>query len=126
MNILKLINIAKDVSMLSDHHSHQIGAVVFDKRGKVVSISNNFLYKTHPEYSRLNALKTLHAEAGAILKIRNKTDLSGHNVLIFRQTKDGKMANAKPCEGCMKLIRLYGLKKIYYTRDDQVWEENVS
>lgn len=122
----KLLKIAKAASLKSDHHSHKMGAVIFDKRYRLVSVSCNFLFKTHPVYTRLNALKTLHAEAGAILKIHNKVDLKGLSVLIYRQLKDGTLANAKPCPGCMKLIKLYGIKKVYYTNENRVWEEIVT
>jgi deoxycytidylate deaminase len=30
------------------------------------------------------------------------------------------MCNAKPCVDCLKLIRLYGIKKIYYSNEQGV------
>lgn len=120
MKLDKLLKAARLVALTSDHHSHKMGAVLFEGKGNILSVSCNFLYKTHPEYSRLNPLKTLHAEAAAILKIRHKTDLNGKSLLILRENKAGNMCNAKPCVDCLKLIRLYGIKKIYYSNEQGV------
>lgn len=122
MNLPKLLKLAREASLRSDHHSHLIGCVIADRKGRVISAANNFLYKTHPKYA-VNSLKTLHAEGAAILKTKHKDHLHGSIILTYRELQDGTMANARPCPDCMKLIKLYGIKKIYYTKDNQLLEE---
>lgn len=120
MNIIRILAEAKRVSQTSDHHSFSMGAVIFDKKGRIVSSRSNYLFKTHPEYRKLDEFKTLHAEAASILSIRHKIDLTGMSILVYRELKDGTLANAKPCDVCMKMINNYKLKEIWYTNDDGV------
>jgi deoxycytidylate deaminase len=51
----------------------------------------------------------------------NKTDL-----YVVRIRTDGLLGNAKPCAECMNAIRCAGIRRVYYTTDDQTLQrENV-
>lgn len=117
MNLPKILSIAKDASKLSDHHSHSIGCAVFDRKGRVLAIGCNKLHHTHPFLRRYNKHKTMHAETNAIFSIRHKHDLKGTSILVYRETKDGELAMAKPCEMCISIIKLFGIKRIFYTSE---------
>lgn len=94
-------------------------AIIYDKRGKVLSIGKNSYVKTHPIMAR-HAEKVgrphkifLHAEVHAIIKCR---DLSkAHAIHVFRYDKEGNPANAKPCPVCMSAISEAGIKIIEFT-----------
>ena len=121
MRLDRVKDLAKKVSLTSDHHSHKIGAVI--TKGKaVLAARSNWLFKTHPVYNKINELKTLHAEASAILSARHKNDLQGATIIVYRDLKNGSLANARPCDDCQKLMRAYGIKKMIYTKDN-IWME---
>jgi len=115
MNIPKILSIARKASEKSDHPMFKLGCVITDRKGRIYSISSNHHLKTHPIYNRIAPLKTLHAEASAILSIRHKADFSKLHLFVYREYKDGTLALAKPCEYCTKLIKNYGIKNIWYT-----------
>ena len=53
-------------------------------------------------------------------------DLSKASIFIYRETKDGRKALARPCPCCQKLLRQYGIRHIYYTGNDSlVYEEFI-
>lgn len=99
---------------------HNITAIIYDKRGRVLSIGKNSYVKTHPlQYKHACAAglpekKFLHAEVHAIVKCKNLS--KAYSIFISRYTKDGLPANAKPCKVCMSAIREAGIKVVEYTR----------
>ncbi len=125
MNWPKLFSTAREASICSDHDQHKLGCVIFDKRGKVISVGHNLLNKTHPLLRRYDAFKTLHAEASALLFYKHPEHFKGASLLVYRETKNGKLANARPCHMCTKLIKLYGLKRVYYTNDQGIHHYEV-
>lgn len=98
---------------------HNITAIIYDKRGKVLSIGKNSYVKTHPEQKRyaekvgLVHKEFLHAELAAIIKCRNMD--KAHKIIVYRYTKDGKPALAKPCKSCHAAIIDSGIKVIEHT-----------
>lgn len=99
---------------------HQITAVVRDKRGRTLSVGRNSYVKTHPlmhRASQATGSKShrvyLHAEVAAILKLRDWS--KAHSIEVFRFTKDGKPALAKPCACCQFVIQQTGIKKVIHT-----------
>lgn len=107
------------VILLSMEHKHNITAIIYDKRGRPLSIGKNSYHKTHPlqvkmaEKVGLPEKRYLHGEIDAIVKCK---DLSkAHKIVIMRYTKDGKPANAKPCAICQAAIALTPIKIIEHT-----------
>lgn len=94
-------------------------AVIYDKRGKVISVGQNSYVKTHP-LQALHAVKAgmpdkqfLHAEIHAIVKCK---DLSrAHKIFVSRWDKKGRPALAKPCPVCMSAIESAGIEIIEHT-----------
>lgn len=113
---------AKAVSELSDYPIHQIGCVVV-KGHRIVSSGHNHKHKCNPLQAKLDTEKygvacpgKLHAEIMALLPlIRDKVDLKGASIYIYRQHKNGTLAMARPCSICEKVIKELGIKKIFYT-----------
>ena len=96
----------------------QITAVIFDKRGRVLSIGQNSYVKTHPLQAHyaskvgLDPKIYLHAEVAALVKLRKGKP---HKILIERFGKKGQPLTAKPCPICEQAIRQAGIKRIEYT-----------
>jgi tRNA(Arg) A34 adenosine deaminase TadA len=98
---------------------HDVTAIIYDKRGRVISIGKNSYYKTHP-MQVLHAKKSgkpdavfLHAEIAAITKCKDLD--KAHKIFVIRHTKDGKPALAKPCPICESAIRAANIKHIEHT-----------
>ncbi len=104
--------------MASKQRQH-ITAIIYDKRGRVISIGQNSYVKTHPLQAK-HATKTgnpdkqfLHAEIHAIAKCR---DLGkAHSIFVSRWTRDGQPAMAKPCDVCASAIEAAGIKLVTHT-----------
>jgi len=104
---------------MPSHKQHNITAIIYDKRGRVLSIGKNSYVKTHP-YQKELACKCgfpdrifIHAEIQAILKCKNLTQ--AHKIFVSRYSIAGKPMNAKPCPICEEAIRLAGIKHVKYT-----------
>ena len=98
---------------------HDLTAIIYDKRGRVLSIGKNSYVKTHPIMQRL-AKHTdnphrifLHAEVSAILKCDRLED--AHKIVVFRFDKKGNPVNAKPCEICQSAIKATNIKIVEHT-----------
>lgn len=94
-------------------------AIIYDKRGRVLSIGQNSYIKTHPMQAK-HALKAglpdkqfLHAEVHAIIRC---LDLSkAHRIFVSRFDSNGNPVLAKPCPVCMSAIKAAGIKEIVHT-----------
>lgn len=96
-----------------------ITAIIYDKKGRVLSIGKNSYVKTHPMQAAyavkagLPEKQFLHAELAAIIKCK---DLSkAHSILVTRVSKSGNFANAKPCPICAMALKEAGIKNIRWT-----------
>ena len=98
---------------------HHVTAIIFDKRGRPLSIGQNSYIKTHPlqlkmaEKVGLPEKKFVHAEVHSIIKCR---DLSkAHKIVVMRYNKNGEPVNAKPCKICEQAIALTPITVIEHT-----------
>lgn len=116
---------AKIVSTMSDFDRVHIGCVVTDGSHRIISSGCNST-KTHPLQKQLNKERfdldsnhSLHAETAALLPLmKEDVDFSRVEIYTHRNFKDGRLAMARPCVSCMKLIKDLGVKKIWYTTTD--------
>ena len=98
---------------------HSLTAVIYDKRGKVLSVGQNSYVKTHPLQAKFAKKvgqpykQVLHAEVAAIIKCRDLT--KAHRISIFRFDKSGRPALARPCEVCQSAIAASGIQVIEHT-----------
>jgi len=97
----------------------ELTAIIYDKRGKVLSIGKNSYCKTHPlqkfhaEEAGLPDKIYLHAEVHAIVKCKNLD--KAHKIVIMRYDTDGTPKPAKPCPVCVSAIRAAGIKEVMHT-----------
>ncbi len=96
-----------------------LSAVIYDKRGRVLSVGHNSYVKTHPlqaEHARKVGMEDkvfLHAEVHAIVRCK---DLDrAYKIFISRRNKKGKPLYAKPCPVCESAIKAAGIEVIEYT-----------
>lgn len=94
-------------------------AVIYDRKGRVLSIGQNSYIKTHPLQAKhankvgLPDKHYLHAEVHAIVKCK---DLSkAHKIFISRFGKEGQPLLAKPCPVCQSAIKAAGIEHVEYT-----------
>lgn len=96
-----------------------IKAVIYDKRGRVLSVGVNSYVKTHPLMASTGRKvgrpekSYIHAELDSILKCRNLD--KAHRIFVSRIGADGSYQLAKPCPICASLIEKAGIKIIEHT-----------
>lgn len=97
-----------------------IHAAVIVRGGKILSSGVNKpkrnmfvdIYAHHPKC-------VVHAECDAVLKARRKIDLRGAKMYVARMLKkNGAIAMSRPCPSCQKILKSYGIKRVYYTTHD--------
>lgn len=108
MNI-KFFDLAKKISKLSDHRNHKLGSVIV-RGSKIISVATNKV-KTHPKST--HPYFSLHCEMAAILLA--KQDLHGCEIYVYRETKSGIPAMARPCVYCLPFIKESGIKQVHYS-----------
>lgn len=98
---------------------HDITAIIYDKRGNVLSIGKNSYIKTHTLQARYarevgeDYKIYLHAEVHAITRCK-KID-QAHRILITRYDSNGQPVSARPCMICQTAIANTGIKIIEHT-----------
>jgi len=98
---------------------HKVTAIIYDRKGNVLSIGQNNYVKSHPLQAK-HARKVgedykifLHAEIHAITRCQ---DISkAHIIKIFRYNEKGEPVLAKPCAVCASAIKHTNIKKIIHT-----------
>lgn len=96
-----------------------ITAIIYDKRGRVLSIGKNSYFKTHPLQHHhackvgLPEKQFLHAEIHAISRCKQLD--KAHRISVMRFDSKGKPRNAKPCPVCSSAIRAAGIEIVEHT-----------
>ena len=96
-----------------------VTAIVYDKRGRVLSVGSNSYVKTHPlqaDHARRAGEPSkifLHAEVHAITRCRDIT--KAYRMAIFMYLEDGSPASARPCCICQSAIKEAGIKFVEHT-----------
>ena len=113
-----IFRLAKNTSKLSPHPRHKLGAVLV-VNGKPISVGHN-QYKTHPEAPFVG----LHAEIQAI-KNSGKDRIKGSSIFVYREKKDGSIGISKPCKHCMRQLKKFGVRWIFYTIEEYPFFESI-
>ena len=108
----KFAKIALELAAAAEHDvTHQLCALVVCKN-KVLSVGYN-QPKTHT-ISADTAQQQLHAEMHAVLGCPEAA-VEGAEVIVARSKPSGKPGLAKPCEVCEKILRRFGVRRVFYT-----------
>lgn len=98
---------------------HSVTAIIYDKRGRILSIGQNSYVRTHPlqvKYAKKVGRPDniyIHAEIHAITKCKNLK--AANTIKVFRYNKAGKPVLAKPCDICQSAIGQTPIKTIEHT-----------
>lgn len=119
-------NIAKEVSRLSDFPRVQIGCCAVYQH-KVISTGSNSK-RTDPIQKQYNKYRMFeptvsekphmcHAEVSCLKPLMNRTDIdfSRVHLYVWRKFGSDSIGLARPCAGCMELIKKLGIRNIHYT-----------
>lgn len=113
-DLLKVKSRSADVVKSSYHAA----AVVYRNQILTVGISRR---KTHPimaKYQSNEKKVYLHAEVDALVRFINIYGvdlLSDCSLYVLRTTKSGRVAESKPCNGCMNMIQALNVGEVFWT-----------
>jgi hypothetical protein len=124
----RFFEIAKQISLMSDFPTVKIGCIIVKNKKTIVASGFN-KEKTHPKQYRLNKVckcgthkqenSFVHAEIDALengrFRFVNLDDR--YEIYLFRQNKNGKLANCRPCASCMSELIKRNITTIHYTTD---------
>lgn len=114
---------AKEASTRSTHDRVAIGCVLVSGNNLISRGYNQA--KSHPMQARYNErhrkfLKChhhIHAEIHALVN-SSRSSVVGADAYIYREDKEGSLANCRPCGSCYSALREAGISRIYYTSKD--------
>lgn len=110
---------AVDLAKMSEcNYKH--GAVI-RKSGKTISVGVNYGVNDPAYLSDEVAAEhaAIHAEVAAMNAAR-KVDLNGATIYVARVIKNGEPRMSKPCERCQKALKERGIRKVFYTLDNEM------
>jgi deoxycytidylate deaminase len=117
---------ASEMSKKSDCKHHKHGAVIVNrKNGEIISTG----YNHYTEYMMHSF--TCHAEMDALSKIKKLpkrifSELDLYVVRVGKASRDFPLKYSKPCINCTKAIIKYGIKKVYFSTDDNYLISNFN
>lgn len=110
---LHIIELARKESLKSEMR-HQLGAVIFNRRGYVLSVGHNrFIYTPKKTFIQNRKYWSVHAEVDAIQQL-SVSEAFGNYIYVHRS--NGRCA--KPCEDCEIILKRFGIKKIFWSDND--------
>lgn len=113
----KILQLAIQEAQKSEHQ-HRLGCVIFKKKSIISKAYNKpFAFHSclHPKYQ--NYFGSVHAEVAAIISA--KKDLRNCELCVVRLGSKGDLRLSLPCEYCMTYIVDVGVKKVYYTDNNE-------
>lgn len=90
-------------------------ALLLNKKLNIIStgynyrtIKNKYNYSIHAEEQCLSNMLNKQ-------KYNNRKKMNKYILLIIRIDKDNNFAYSYPCDNCLNIIKKFGIKKIYYS-----------
>tara|TARA_B100000287_G_scaffold13730_1_gene13869 strand:+ start:2222 stop:2662 length:441 start_codon:yes stop_codon:yes gene_type:complete len=117
--IERYFNLAKNVAFGSQYGKIRHGAILV-KGGSVINTCYNkdkFCSFGTRFRDPDRGYATIHAELGCILGL-SRAVTTGADVYVCRVNKKGEFRNSKPCSMCHEALKHVGVKRVYYTVDD--------
>ncbi len=113
MTILDLCR--EKINRSCDVKRHRHCAMAFSKSGKLIACATNRIFD-HGHVSDWS----LHAEEMLIKKLRKihaKERFGYIRILVVRMPKAQEWGMSKPCDGCQRMIKAYGINEVTYTSE---------
>lgn len=92
---------------------YRVSCVLVDNRGRVVATGYNHMATN----GRSMGHWSVHAEADALSKVKKIPD--GSNLTAFIYRKNSRAID--PCPSCEKLLKAYGIERIFCTHEN-MWK----
>ena len=121
--INRLFTLARNIAYNSPYGKIRHGAVII-KGGSILNASfNKENYSSFGTRFRSphRGHATVHAELGCILGLTRDSTV-GADVYVCRINRDGDYRNSKPCSMCHEALKHVGVKRVYYTTNDNTIE----
>ncbi len=98
------------------------------RKNNVLSTGWNYQFKTHPLAVKFGyKYPYIHSEISAITKFPQKVENLKKCVLVnVRIGNNNKPLLSRPCQYCQKLIKAFGIGKVYYSNEYGLFEEFIS
>ena len=115
----RYFNTARKTALCSEQSDYKHGAVLV-KGGSIINTScnKNRLVSFGSRFCKdHDGIAPLHAELGAILGL-DRTVTEGATLYVARVGKDGGFRLSKPCSMCHAAMTYVGIKRVYWTIDD--------
>lgn len=104
----------------------RVGAIIAQRKAIIAMGTNN--KKSHPLQAKFSSRPHLqawmHAEVHA-LSLGRAGDLEGADAYVARVLADGSPANSRPCSGCSRALRHFGIKRVFYCSDGKFYKEEL-
>ena len=119
----RFFSLAKNIAESSEYGKIRHGALLV-KGGSVLNVSCN--KENYSSFGKRFRCKhrghaTVHAELGCVLGMSRGTT-TGADVYVCRINKEGEFRNSKPCAMCHAVLKHVGVKRVYYTVDNNIIE----
>jgi len=116
----RLIELGKRIAENSEAPDYRHGAVLV-KGGSVINVSMN--KNSHSRFGNRFRKRdcghaTHHAELGCILGLDRSTT-RGADIYVVRIGKGGELRMSKPCEMCESVLKHVGIKRVFYSIDEE-------
>ena len=119
----RYLNLAKNIAWQSTYGKIKHGAVLV-KGGSVINMCCNkdkFCSFGARFRDSNRGRPTVHAELGCILGLSRNVTV-GADIYVCRVNRQGKFRNSKPCAMCHEALKHVGVKRVYYTTNEDVIE----
>lgn len=114
---MKIIELARNVSLQSTYGDFRHGAVLHSKSNILNASPNQNKFSSFAAmFNRNRKIATLHAEISCILN-QNRETTEGSTICVVRVNKKGKILNSKPCEMCQAAMQFVGIRECIYSCD---------
>ena len=106
---------ALDTAKNSEMERGKVGAVLFTNSGHVITFANNVYFDGDTDKRSIHAEEYVLAKA---IKLRAISRYKGLNLLVVRyKTSSDKLAMARPCDKCAKILTRFPEIKVYYSNE---------
>jgi tRNA(Arg) A34 adenosine deaminase TadA len=121
-----IFDTAVKLAKTSDYKRFRMGAIIARKR-KIISLGTN-AKKSHTLQSKYTCRPFLHhwrhAEVHAIT-LAGKTDLNDCDIYVARILADNTIGTSRPCEGCLKALKAFGIRGMYFIEDGKYYYDGL-
>ena len=106
---------------LNSESKFRLGAVLA-KGSKVLNVGINNMSKTHPSTQKFTRRPLgTHAEFSACRGVETE-DIIGSTIYVCRVLKNNLIALAAPCECCTQFLKMFGVRGVYYSTNNNIFE----